>query len=102
MVAEVLAYISAHTHRPGSIASMGSATSATSSLVSRSTLVNQLGMSRMAASKGLRGSPALSVAAPRASFPAAVKNVHQRRTKPTGSAGAAQRVQREGFVHGNI
>src|SRR5580698_4565964 len=73
----------------------------TSSVVSRNTLVNQLGKSPIALSIFRRGSAALSVAAPRASRPAAVSVDHQTRTKTAGTAGAALTTHRDGFVQGN-
>src|SRR5579862_1505566 len=80
--------------------SPASAISHSSSLVSRKTLVNQLGRSKIAASSDLCGSAELSVAAPRANRPASVKNVHHASTIPTGTAGAADRIHRDGLDQG--
>src|SRR5580658_634650 len=72
----------------------------TSSLVSRSTFVNQLGKSRIAPSRLRLGSAALSVAAPRARRPAAVKTDHQARTKTAGTTGPALTTHRDDLVQG--
>jgi hypothetical protein len=66
----------------------------TSSLLSRKTFVNQLGISRIAASGALWGSFALSVAAPRTRRPASVKKSHQVVNAAAGRSGAIARHQR--------